>query len=107
MNARFLCIALAILIAISRVSNADITGRAVMRASPEKLSKLADETLVFSTKGELKNVALFLKDGAKLHAAVPATPVVLEQRGSEYVQWPRIFVNLSSAGDDAGTFGTR
>jgi plastocyanin len=85
MHNRLLLVLLGTLIALSPTSMADITGRIVMRATPEKLKKIADETLIFSAKGELKNVALFLKDTAQLHVAVPAAPAVLEQRASEYV----------------------
>jgi plastocyanin len=80
---------------------ADVTGKAVydgkppapkeinMKAVPQCAAQHADpvfdETCVVGEKGELKNVVVYVKDGAKLGgAAAPTEPVVLDQKGCVY-----------------------
>jgi len=79
---------------------ADLTGRAVFDGAPPKAKEIRmttnaecaaqhatpvyDETWVVGPNGELKNVVVYVKDGAKLNAPVPKDPVVLEQKGCVY-----------------------
>ncbi|HUR53216.1 MAG TPA: carboxypeptidase regulatory-like domain-containing protein, partial [Gemmataceae bacterium] len=43
-----------------------------------------DESIVAGAKGELKNVVVYVKDGAKLGGEVPKEPVVLDQKNCVY-----------------------
>lgn len=79
---------------------ADLTGRAVydgtppkpkpidMKLSPDCAAQHAapvyEETWVVGANNELKNVVVYVKEGAKLNAPIPKNPVVLEQKGCVY-----------------------
>lgn len=85
---------------VSSMSSADVTGKAVldgdapkpkvisMKAVPQcdkqHTDPVYDESIVVGDKGELKNVVVYVKDGAKLGGAVPTTPVILDQKGCMY-----------------------
>jgi plastocyanin len=92
---------LAISAGMCSVSLADVTGKAVldgpapkpkeinMKAVPQCAAAHADpvydESIVVGGGGELKNVVVYVKDGAKLGGAAPTTPVELDQKGCMYV----------------------
>jgi plastocyanin len=101
MNARITIAALAICWGLASLALADITGKAVLEGPAPKRQKVnmatspecakmhanpvLDEMFVVGEKGELQNVAVYIKDGAKLGGAAPTTPVVLDQQGCVYV----------------------
>jgi len=101
MKARVWLSALAVSAGFATVSMADVTGTVTfdgkapkpkvinMSAVPDCAKQHADpvyeESIVVGDKNELKNVAVYVKDGAKLGGAVPTTPVVLDQKGCLYV----------------------
>jgi len=100
MKVRHLLSALALSAGVGSMSYADVTGKAVldgeapkpkvisMKAVPQcdkqHTDPVYDESIVVGDKGELKNVVVYVKDGAKLGGAVPTTPVVLDQKGCVY-----------------------
>ena len=93
--------ALALSAGVCSVSLADVTGKAVldgpapkpkeinMKAVPQcaalHANPVYDESIVAGPAGELKNVVVYVKDGAKLGGAAPTTPVELDQKGCVYV----------------------
>lgn len=100
MTVRHLLSALALSAGVGSMCFADVTGKAVldgeapkpkvisMKAVPQcdkqHTDPVYDESIVVGDKGELKNVVVYVKDGAKLGGAVPTTPVVLDQKGCVY-----------------------
>ena len=52
---------------------------AAMHANP-----IFEEVIVVGAAGELKNVVVYVKDGARLGGAAPTTPVILDQQGCIY-----------------------
>ena len=83
---------------------ADLTGRVVLDGTVPKpkpidmktnaecaaqhAAPVYDETWVVGPNKELKNVVVYVKDGADLKAPIPKDPVVLEQKGCIYT--PRV-----------------
>ena len=53
---------------------------AALHANP-----VLDDSIVIGANGELKNVVVYVTDGAKLGGSVPTTPVILDQKGCIYV----------------------
>src|SRR4051794_33530078 len=92
--------ALAISAGMGSAAMGDITGTATFDGVAPKAKKINmsnadcakqhtdavyEENIVVGEKNELKNVAVWIKDGGKLGGAVPPTPVVLDQKGCVYV----------------------
>jgi plastocyanin len=79
-------------------ATAQVTGKATLDGpapKPKVLSmtpqcqalhggKVLDEAIVAGEKGELKNVVVYVKDGAKLGGSIPKEPVVLDQVNCVY-----------------------
>jgi plastocyanin len=101
MSGRFAWIsALALSAGIGSVAMADVTGTAVFDGTPPKpkainmaavpdcakqhTDPVYEETIVVGEKGELKNVVVYVKDGAKLGGKANANPVILDQKGCVY-----------------------
>jgi len=98
MKARF-WMSLAVSAGMATVSMADVTGKAVFDGKapdPKKITMtpqcaalhqnpVFEETYVVGKNGELKNVVVYVKDGAKLGGdAAPAAPVILDQKDCVY-----------------------
>ena len=98
MRGRLWISALAVSAGVCSVSMADVTGKAVLDGQapkPKPINMAAvpqcaghpqafDEGIVAGAKGELKNVVVYVKDGAKLGGEVPKEPVVLDQKNCVY-----------------------
>jgi plastocyanin len=101
MKARIWLSVLTISAGLTTAASAQITGKATYQGPPVKPKKINmsavpdcakqhtdpvfDEQIVLGEQNELKNVAVYIKDGAKLGGAAPTTPVVLDQKGCMYV----------------------
>jgi len=101
MNGRIWLSALAVSAGFATVSLADVTGKATFDGTPPKpkvinmaavpdcakqhADPVYEEGIVTGDNNELKNVVIYVKDGAKLGGAVPTTPVELDQKGCLYV----------------------
>jgi len=101
MKARIWLSVLAISAGLTTAASAQITGKVTLDGpapKPKKINMSAvpdcakqhtdpvyEENIVAGEGGELKNVAVFIKDGAKLGGSVPTNPVVLDQKGCMYV----------------------
>jgi plastocyanin len=101
MRGRLFFSALAVSAGLCSAAMADVTGKAVfdgeapkrkvinMAAVPQcaaaHANPVLDEMVVVGEGGALKNVVVYVKDGAALGGAVPKEPVVLDQKGCLYV----------------------
>lgn len=101
MRGRLWISALALSAGVGSVAMADVTGKAVFNGEAPKRKELKmnavpqcaalhtdpvyDEIIVVGEKNELKNVAVYIKEGAALGGETPKTPVVLDQKGCVYV----------------------
>jgi plastocyanin len=89
---------------VNAATAGNVTGRIAFEGTPPKPTPIkmgsdpyceqqgaaATETVVVDAGGGLKNVFVYVKDGlGDLRFPVPATPVVLDQKGCRYV--PRVF----------------
>ncbi len=101
MKGRIWLSALAISAGFASVSMAEISGTAVFEGTAPKMKEIKmaavadcakmhanpvmEETIVVGEKGELKNVAVFIKpDGTNLGGEMPKTGVLLDQKGCIY-----------------------
>src|SRR5258706_9442010 len=100
MKGRIWLSALALAAGMCSVSLADVTGKAVLNGQPPKPKEINmkavpqcaaahadpvyEENVVAGPGNELKNVVVYVKDGAKLGGTVPTEPVVLDQKGCVY-----------------------
>jgi plastocyanin len=100
MKARTWLSALAVSAGMCSFSLADVTGKVTldgkapkpkeinMKAVPQCAALHADPvydpSIVVGPGGELKNVAVYVKDGTNAGGAVPKEPVVLDQKGCMY-----------------------
>src|SRR5436190_12448159 len=98
MRGRLWISALALSAGVCSVSMADVTGKAVLNGpapKPKPINMAAvpqcaghpqafDEGIVAGAKGELKNVVVYVKDGAKLGGEVPKQAVVIDQKNCVY-----------------------
>jgi plastocyanin len=100
MKTRTLLSALALSAGMCSMSFADVTGKIVldgpapkpkvinMKAVPQCAAMHADPvydpSIVVGENGELKNVAVYVKDGSKVGGEAPKTPVILDQKGCMY-----------------------
>src|SRR5687767_3698901 len=97
MKARMWMSALALSAGVCSSAYADVTGKvtfvgqapkpkalnmnAVPQCAAAHANPVFDETIVVGAGNELQNVAVYVKDGAKLGGQVPQKPVVLDQKG--------------------------
>ena len=100
MKARTWLSALAISAGMCSFSLADVTGKVTFDGKPPKAKEINmkavpqcaalhadtvyDPSIVVGPGGELKNVAVYVKDGSNAGGAVPKEPVVLDQKGCMY-----------------------
>ena len=100
MNGRLWLSSLALSAGMCSMSFADVTGKATfdgaapkpkaisMKAVPQcdkqHTDPVYEEFIVVGDKGELKNVVVYVKDGAKLGGAAATAPVILDQKGCVY-----------------------
>lgn len=59
--------------------------KAVPQCAALHANPVLDETVVVGANGELRDVVVYVTDGAKLGGSLPTTPVVLDQKGCMYV----------------------